>query len=452
MKIAVIGGGWAGMAAAVKLAQQGHAPEVFEASRTLGGRARALMLGPPDETPAEADNGQHILIGAYTECLQLMRDVGLNPEQLLLRKPLAMRYADGSGLSFPRWPAPLDALAGIASASGWTWSERAALLRRAIRWRLQGFRCAETATVADVCAGLPARLMDEFIEPLCVSALNLPAAQASGSIFLRVQQDALFAGTGGSHFLVPRCSLSDLFPAPAAQWLQKQGLAVHTGCRVQELIPSGQQWQLRAQQPELAAQLEQSRFDAVLLACPPQEAARLALGASEDERLPARMGVQFQRWATEAQALEHTAIATVYARTSHRLPVNLPWLALRPSADAPAQFVFDRGHLHQNDARQQGLMAFVISDCRTDRQTLQQQVLQQARSELGWADITPVQTVIEKRATFACTPALVRPAFELGHGLWACGDYVDGPYPATLEGAVRSALAAAVELVKADQK
>ena len=451
MKIAVVGGGWAGMAAAVRLAQQGHAPEVFEASRTLGGRARALMLGASDAPTVEADNGQHILIGAYSECLQLMRDVGLQPEQLLLRKPLTMRYADGSGLSFPNWPAPLDALAGIACAKGWTIAERAALLGRAIRWRLQGFRCADTATVADVCAGLPARLMAEFIEPLCVSALNLPAAQASGSVFLRVLHDALFAGTGGSHFLVPRCSLGDLFPVPAAQWLQTQGLIVHTGCRVQELIPSGQQWQLRVQQTALAAQLEQTRFDAVVLACPPQEAARLALAASEDERLPARIGVQYQRWAAQAEALEHTAIATVYARTSRRLPAALPWLALRPTASAPAQFVFDRGHLHQGDAGQQGLMAFVISDCRTDRQTLQLQVQEQARRELGWSDIEPVQTVIEKRATFACTPALDRPAPELGHGLWACGDYIDGPYPATLEGAVRSASALVESLLRSLQ-
>ena len=451
MKIAVVGGGWAGMATAVRLAQQGHAPEVFEASRTLGGRARALMLGTSDLPQVEADNGQHILIGAYSECLQLMRAVGLDPEQLLLRKPLAMRYADGSGLSFPNWPAPLDALAGIVCAKGWTVAQRAALLSRAIRWRLQGFRCADTATVADVCAGLPARLMAEFIEPLCVSALNLPATQASGSVFLRVLHDALFAGTGGSHFLVPRCSLGDLFPVPAAQWLQNQGLKVHTGCRVQELIPSGQQWQLRVQQPELAAQLEQTRFDAVVLACTPQEAARLALAASEDERLPARIGVQYQRWAAQAQALEHTAIATVYARTNHRLPANLPWLALRPKASAPAQFVFDRGHLHQSDAGQQGLMAFVISDCRADRQTLQQQVLEQAWQELGWSDIEPVQTVIEKRATFACTPALDRPAPELGHSLWACGDYIEGPYPATLEGAVRSASAVAESLLRSLQ-
>lgn len=439
------------MAAAVQLAGLGHSPHVFEAGHTLGGRARALTLKRPDGQRTEADNGQHILIGAYGECLQLMRQLGLDPDELLLRKPLTLRYANGHGLSFPALPAPLDALAGIACASGWSLRERAALLTRAMRWRLQGFRCAEQATVADVCQGFPGRLMDEFIEPLCVSALNLSAAQASGSVFLRVLHDALFAGTGGSHFLVPRCSLSDLFPAPAAQWLHSLGHPTHQGCRIQELIPQGAQWQLRSNRAELVATLEQTRFDAVLLACPPQEAARLALAASEDERLPARNGVHYQRWASQAQTLKHTAIATVYAQTRQRLPANLPWLALRPHATAPAQFVFDRGHLHTSDETQQGLMAFVISDCRTGRMTLEQQVLQQARDELGWHDIEPVQTVIEKRATFACTPALLRPGMELGHGLWACGDYVDGPYPATLEGAVRSGIAAANALVLQDQ-
>ena len=438
MKVAIIGGGWAGMAAAVQLALGGHAPTVFEASRHLGGRARNLEL--PDRT--HADNGQHILIGAYTDCLRLMREVGVDPAQALLRRPLAMRYADGSGLEFPRLPAPLDALTGIAGAGGWSLHERAALLARALRWRLQGFGCAHTATVADICKGLPRRLLDEFIEPLCVSALNLPADQASGSVFLRVLRDALFAGSGGSHFLVPRCSLGDLFPLPAAQWLQRQGHLVHQACRIQQLIPQGRQWQLRAQSPELAAALEQTRFDAVLLACPPQEAARLARAAAADERLPARAGVHYQHWAQGAQALEHTAIATVYAHSHHRLPRALPWLALRTGEQHPAQFVFDRGHLHAQDATQQGLMAFVISDCHFDRAALEQQVLQQAREQLDWHDMQAIQTVIEKRATFACTPALQRPGMELGHGLWACGDYIDGPYPATLEGAVRSGMAA----------
>ncbi|GGH62367.1 amine oxidoreductase [Comamonas phosphati] len=438
MKVAIIGGGWAGMAAAVQLAQDGHEPSIFEASRHLGGRARALEL----PGPLQADNGQHILIGAYTESLRLMRAVGVRESDGLLRQPLAMRYADGSGLIFPHLAAPLDALVGIARASGWTLGERLALLARALRWRVQGFRCAPTATVADLCQGLPRRLLDEFMEPLCVSALNLPAAQACGSVFLRVLQDALFAGSGGSHFLVPRVSLGELFPLPAAQWLQARGQAVHTASRVQQLVPLGRQWSV---QPTAAA-AEPPRFDAVLLACPPQEAARLALAAAQDERLPARDGVHYQRWAQTAQALEHTAIATVYARTPSRLPSQRPWLALRPAHDRPAQFVFDRGQLHSHDPAQQGLMAFVVSDCRTDRETLQPQVLQQAGEQLGWQDLEPVQTVIEKRATFACTPSVQRPGMELGHGLWACGDYVDGPYPATLEGAVRSGTQAARQL------
>jgi hypothetical protein len=50
--------------------------------------------------------------------------------------------------------------------------------------------------------------------------------------------------------------------------------------------------------------------------------------------------------------------------------------------------------------------------------------------------------VVEKRATFACTPGLQRPASRLAPGLWAVADFVDGPYPATLEGAVRCGLAA----------
>ncbi|MDO5654292.1 MAG: desaturase, partial [Brachymonas sp.] len=89
------------------------------------------------------------------------------------------------------------------------------------------------------------------------------------------------------------------------------------------------------------------------------------------------------------------------------------------------------------------LLAFIASNCNDNRQALEAGVQAQARLQLGMHDLHIIQTLIEKRATFVCSANVVRPAMRIASGLWACGDYVQGPYPATLEGAVRSGLAAA---------
>ena len=105
--------------------------------------------------------------------------------------------------------------------------------------------------------------------------------------------------------------------------------------------------------------------------------------------------------------------------------------------------MFDRGQLAPTDAAAQGVLAFVVSASVGERAAVQAAVLQQAACQLGLDNLQAIQTVVEKRATFACTPGLRRPPAAIAPGLWAAGDHVDGPYPATLEGAVRSGLAAA---------
>ena len=190
MKLAVVGAGWAGLAAAVEAMDLGADVTLFEATRTPGGRARALPATRPDGVPLRLDNGQHILIGAYRDTLGLMQRLGIEPEQVLLGTPLSLPYPDGGGLQTPawaaRWPAPLDAVAAILTASGWSWGERLALVRASLAWQRSGFVCPPSLTVGELCRALPARAMDELIEPLCVSALNLPAAQASAQVFLAV--------------------------------------------------------------------------------------------------------------------------------------------------------------------------------------------------------------------------------------------------------------------------
>ena len=427
MKVCVVGAGWAGCAAALQAARDGHQVTLIEAGRQPGGRARTVNATRADGHPLALDNGQHILIGAYSECLRLMRLVGVPPDQALHREPLALVFADGTGLALPDLAPPWDALAGILRARGWHWRERLALLARALRWRLSGFACAPTASVAELCAGLPARLVDEFIAPLCISALNTPPDCASGQVFLTVLRDSLFAGRGGSHLLLPRLPLGALLPEPAMDWLRQRGHAVQLGQRVQALAHDGRHWRVDAQP-----------FDAVLLACPSTEATRLVTQAAAT----GAMHRLLQAWATSAEPLAFGAIATVYAQLPGATAPVLPraMLALRSGVDQPAQFVFDRAWL----GGPPGLLAFVVSSFTGERQRLQEQVLEQARSQLGLGGLQPLQTVVEKRATFSCTPALQRPPMRAAPGLLACGDYVDGPYPATLEGAVRLGTAAAL--------
>ena len=432
LKIAIVGAGWAGLAAAVTAIQLGHNTTVFEATSAYGGRARALKTLLPDGTPVTLDNGQHILIGAYSETLRLMRTVGIEPREALLDLPMTLQFPDGRGIRFPNWPTPLDALGGILGARGWSWADKWSLLCASVGWQRQGFACDAALSVASLCQPLTPRINAELIEPLCVSALNTPAHQASASVFLRVLRDALFGATGGSHLLLPNTDLGALLPQAAATWTQQHGGQVQTKARVETLALSAGQWQLGGTG---LGSLDDNRFDAVIWATSAPNAA-LALMQS-GLIAPESISNQMTSWAHTAQALHFEAIATVYAWAANARLAQ-PMLALRSSAAHPAQFAFDRGALNGPA----GLLAFVVSASQGDRATVQAQVLAQAQTQLGLT-LQPIQTVIEKRATFACTPGLHRPAQQIAPGLLACGDYVAGPYPATLEGAVMSGIAAA---------
>ncbi len=401
--LTIIGGGWAGLAAAVRATQAGFAVRLLEAAPQLGGRARRVT-----HDGLALDNGQHILIGAYHATLQLLETVGVDTSTVLWRLPLQLQSLEGDGLSLPALPAPLNLLAGVCTARGWSWPDKLSLVRQATRWQAQGFACEAQLSVAQLCQGLSPKVMQQLIEPLCVSALNLPAEHASGSVFLTVLKDALWSGKGSSDMLLPKVDLGQLLPDVAHAWLRDHGAVVQTGQRVDDLGP----W------------LEHP----LLLACPAWEAAKLTQHVSPI-------------WSNQAAKLTHTAITTVYARTAQGLSWPHPVVALPSHAQAPAQFAFDKGRLSA-DAAWQGVLALVVSASSGDREALTQQVMTQVRDQLGIHDASLLTTIVEKRATFACMPGLKRPTMQVAQGIWACGDYIAGPYPATLEAAVRSGNAA----------
>jgi squalene-associated FAD-dependent desaturase len=415
--LAVVGGGWAGLAAAVEAVSRGHRVTLFETAPQLGGRARSFMHGAHP-----LDNGQHIMIGAYQHTLALMQRVGVAPDEVLLRLPLALTGPDGQGLRLPPGAPATAFVRGVLGCTAWPWRARFALLVHATRWLAGGFRCAPGVTVAALTRSLPLAVREDLVDPLCVAALNTPAQSASAAVFLRVLKDGLFGGPGSADLLLPRAPLSEVFPAPAEGWLRERGAEVRPGTRIAVLQRAASGWRV-----------DGGTFDAVVLACSAREAARLTAPFAA-------------RWAAQATALAYEPIVTVYLECpGARLPH--PMIALRARPAAPAQFVFDHGAL----GLAAGRFAFVVSGAadwvgrglKACADATIAQALNTFPAKTWPQPPRLLRAVAEKRATFACTPGLARPPACIAPGLAAAGDYVQGPYPATLEGAVRSGIAAA---------
>ena len=360
-----------------------------------------------------------------------MQIVGIDLEKAFWRKPLDLRYADGSGLSLPNKSFPLNLLQGIAFNSSWSAVDKWQLFKSAWQWQRMHFECAEHLTVADLCENMMPPVWQDLIEPLCVSALNTPAHEASGKVFLRIMKDALFGPVGSSDLLLPRLDLGQLFPNAAIKWLEKNGASCQSGQRIESIVDSditsskAPRWQLGKHQ-----------FDHLVIATPAWDAAHLL------EKFNAA-------WASTARQLKHETIATVYVQGPLDFKLPLPMLALRTSQGSPAQFAFDRGQIY-TEAGTPGLLAFVVSANKLSKEDVTHQVMGQLSAlliQLGQDALRieafkVIQTVVEKRATFACIPNLKRPSARPCQGITVCGDYVEGPYPATLEGAIISGIQA----------
>lgn len=406
MRVAVIGGGWAGIAAAVELTARGVPTTLFEAGRLLGGRARSASLDG-----RVLDNGQHILLGAYRDTLDLMRQVGADPDQLFDRRPLRVIDNTGFRLSLPKLPAPLNVAWGLLAARGVGFGEklRTALWMDGIKRRR--FCLAADSTVAQWLdtAGQTGALRRHLWEPLCLAALNTPAERASAQLFANVLRDSLgSARREDTDLLLSRVPLGQLLPEPAADWLQAHGAELRLGQRVHSLTPDDTQ-----------IAVDGEAFTTAILATAPQHRAAL--------------------WPDSAAYLDFEPIATIYLQFSADFTLPFPLLNL---LDGQGQWVVDRG---------QGLLGCVLSG-HGDWEALSDDTLAETlQAEIGQPGGALWHKVVrEKRATFAAQPGLPRPDCRTAHPrLWLAGDHCWADYPATLEGAVRSGRRAARQLLAA---
>ena len=431
-RVAIIGAGWAGCAAAVEAIDNGFDVTLIEASRLHGGRARKTIV-----EGMALDNGQHILLGAYTKTLEMMKRVGIDTDAAFLRLPLQMHYPPDSGaMNFEtaRLPAPLHLAVGLFKTKGLDREDKIALARfftacRHIRWNIGTDR--PLVRLLEQFWQTP-RLYGLLWRPLCMASMNMTPEKASAQVFLSVLKDSLGARRHASDMLLPKMDLSAIFPEKAVDYLTRRGGKTRMGETVRKLDHDETGWIVNGMGDE--------RYDAVIVATSPAGAASLL-----KDQIDVPLLEQF----------EYEPISTCYLKYPDSIRLDRPFYAMtdNPGKKEWGQYVFDRGHFMPG---QQGLLAVVVSVSsvfgEADKETLEADIARQLAESFKRPELeSPLwsRIITERRATFSCIPDLERPSpMTEKKGLFLAGDYVRKDYPATLESAISSGIESAKILSK----
>jgi squalene-associated FAD-dependent desaturase len=399
MKAAVVGGGLAGLAAALELADAGHDVTVYEARPTLGGAVQTLPERDGDPAPPP-DNGQHIALGCFAEYLRFLDRIGSGGQ--VRRGPLTLPVIgeDGHAATISRSPLSLAGYRHLGRG------DRLRLVRALLALRAVDARPGETFGDVLRRLGQPPRAIDRFWDVFIRPALNLPCDEADGALGVFTVRTALLGRARDSELVLPTAPLGAMHGEAAGRALERAGAGVELGARVESL-------------DELDA-------DGVVVAVPAREAARLL-----DEEPP---------------PLEDSPIVSVHLWFDRQL-LRSPLAALLGS---DAHWVFDRGALTGHPPKRGQYLTVVSSGVpelmELRGRELVERIARQLIARLGGAELLWSRVSREPHATVALRPgtAALRqgPRTRLPNVARA-GAWTATGWPATMESAVRSGRAAA---------
>ena len=398
MKVAVVGGGLAGLAAALDLVDAGQAVTLYEARPTLGGAVQTLpeREGDPEPPP---DNGQHIALGCFTEYLGFLDRIGESGS--FLRTRLALPVLDEGGRS----ATIASSLPALLRYSHLSFRDRSRLPVTTLRMRSAKSMPDETFGELLRRLGETSESIDRFWDVFIRPALNLPADEVDADAGLFTVRTALLGPRGNSDLILPTKPLGWMHGDAAGRVL---GDRLRLERRVETL-------------DELDA-------DAIVLAVPPRESARL-LGESEP-------------------ALEDSPIVSVHLWFARRL-LERPLVALLGS---DAHWVFDRGAL-TGSSPERGQYLTVVSSgvpelLEVRGRELVERIAGQLTERLGEAELLWSRVSREPYATVALRPGVHRPGVETSRAHVArAGTWTDTGWPATMESAIRSGRRAAQHIL-----
>lgn len=422
--VLVVGGGFAGLAAAVDLARRGRRPILLERRPFLGGRAYSFT---DRQTGDEVDNGQHLFLGAYRETRAFLAAIGATHKlrfQEALRVDFALPGRPLASLRCPPLPAPWNLAAGLARLGTLSFRDRWGMARavRALERARRGVTVEEW--LCDAGQGEAARR--RFWEPLCLATLNEEIEVASAHMLRRVLEEGLLAGTDAARIGFASTGLSTLYTHDARRAIEARGGEVMLSAEVRALHVEG------------------GRARGVVL----EDGRRLEAGG-------VLCAVPFARL---AQILPDGLARDPFFRPLSRL-VSSPIVSVHLWLDRPVleadfagllggtmHWAFDRRRMA--GGRGPAYVSLVASAARSLALTPKPDLVFRARADLErhfpaarGVKVVHARVVKELEATLsprAGDEDARLPAETPLPGLWLAGDWTDTDLPATIEGAVRS--------------
>lgn len=444
MKVVVIGGGFAGLAAAMTLQERRHAVTLLERRGVLGGRATSF---PDAQSGEDVDNGTHLMIGAYRDTLDLVRRAGAE-DLLLVQERLRIDYRDDRGwsaLDCPPLPAPLHLLAGLLG------------LRLPWRARLDAVRLGLAARFGRPPDGLTLTAWFDRLHqgeavrrllwaPLATAILNETPDRAAAVLFHEVYRAAFLESAAASRLVFLRRGYGRLLDRLGA-YLEARGGRIVRRARAS------------------AIGIADGAVTGVAYAQRPIERGDIVRGVqAKDAHIDAEAVVSAVPWTVLPGLLpepwrSHPAFAAAGRLSGSpivsiemwldRVVVDRPMVGLR---DCEVEWVFDKGRLFGRPGPPQHL-AFIISAAyrsaprpNAELAAMAEAALRRYFPSMAGAAVTRTLVMREADATFSCDPAseAIRPgAATPVRGLYLAGDWTDTGLPATIEGAVRSGRTAA---------
>ena len=443
-EVIIIGGGFAGLAAGVALAQAGKRVCLLEQKPYLGGRARSFR---DPITGSVVDNGQHVFMGCYHSTIRFLETIG-TLDRVRFQPRLAVPFLERDGrlsrLDCPGWPAPWHLFGGVLRSGSFTWKQKLEVWRlgkdlRSVRPNAAPV-AGENVTAWLTRRGQSEALQHNFWDLLCIAAMNEDPHIASAQLFERVLRLALFSSPADSRLGIARVGLSEAYTTAAAAYIEARGGRVQTGRGVKQLLIA--EGACRGVDLGAGEKIEGAQ---VISAVPWHQMAVL---------VPNDL-LRTEPFFAAALALRPAPIISI--NLWFDAPVtNLQFAGLRGTT---IQWLFDKSRIL---ATSDHYVSLVLSAAREHISRSKEELVAISLRELGEmlpavrrAKLLHSLVIKERFATFSPSPEAepLRPSARTPiRGLFLAGDWTATGLPATIEGAVQSGYTAAREVVTGNRE